>query len=123
MTVMIAPVTTRTRVRSKATATKRAVQRTQVPQARPSIHQQAPQTYEAQAVQRAMSVSNLATPIGTNFFDRCGDEIMSLHYGQQLDLLDWMGFEVSDDGVSRPGIHRLQSRRPEWRQSHRWPPE
>lgn len=96
MTVMIAPINTRTRVRSKATATKRAVQRAQQPIARPSIHQQAPQTYEAQAVQRAMSVSNLATPIGTNFFDRCGDEIMSLHYGQQLDLLDWMGFEVSD---------------------------
>lgn len=97
MTVMIAPIKTRSRMRPKATATKRAVQRAQQPAAQPSIHQLAPPSYEAQAVQRAMSVSNLATPIGSNFFDRCGDEIMSLHYGQQLDLLDWMSFNVSDE--------------------------
>lgn len=46
-----------------------------------------------------MSVSDLATPFGCcNFFDRCGDgDLMSLHFAGQLPLLDWMGFNVSDE--------------------------
>lgn len=47
---------------------------------------------------RAFSVSNLATPFGgCNFFDRCSDELMSLHFGGELGLLDWMGFNVSEE--------------------------
>ncbi len=46
--------------------------------------------------QRAMSVSNMATPFGTNFFSQCTDEIMSLHYGNELPFLDWIGWQVSD---------------------------
>lgn len=59
-------------------------------------------SYQAQAQDRAQSVERLtltthATPIGSNYFDRCGDEIMSLHYGGALPLLDWMGFNVTDE--------------------------
>jgi hypothetical protein len=44
-----------------------------------------------------LTLSDAATPFGCcDFFDRCGDEIMSLHYGGQLGILDWMGFGVSD---------------------------
>jgi hypothetical protein len=44
------------------------------------------------------SVSTTITPFGCcNFFDRCTDEIMSLHWAGQLPLLDWMGFNVSDE--------------------------
>lgn len=47
--------------------------------------------------QRALTVTNLATPFGCcHFFDECADEIMSLHYRGRLGLLDWMGFNVSD---------------------------
>jgi hypothetical protein len=42
--------------------------------------------------------SNAATPFGCcNYFDHCADEILSLHYSGGLPLLDWMGFEVSDE--------------------------
>lgn len=45
-----------------------------------------------------MSVSNVATPFGCcNFFDHCTDSILSLHYSGSLDLLDWMGFNVSEE--------------------------
>lgn len=38
-----------------------------------------------------------ATPFGCcNFFDECSDGIFSLYYRGGLDLLDWMGFNVSD---------------------------
>lgn len=48
--------------------------------------------------QRAMTVGNMATPFGAcNFFDRCSDGLMSLHYGASLPLLDWMGFRVDDE--------------------------
>lgn len=48
-------------------------------------------------VLRAMTVGTQASPFGCcNFFDRCTDEILSLHYAGRLRLLDWMGFEVSD---------------------------
>lgn len=48
--------------------------------------------------QRAMTLSDQATPFGCcNFFDECSDEIMSLHYRGRLGLLDWMGFNVSNE--------------------------
>lgn len=47
--------------------------------------------------QERLTVSSMATPFGCcNFFDVCTDEIMSLHYGGRLPLLDWMNFHVSD---------------------------
>lgn len=49
-------------------------------------------------VQRQMVVSNDATPFGCcNFFELCNDEIFSLYYRGELPLLDWMGFDVSED--------------------------
>lgn len=49
-------------------------------------------------IQRQFALSNMATPMGVcNFFDRCTDEIMSLHYAGRLYLLDWMGFNVTDE--------------------------
>lgn len=48
-------------------------------------------------MQRALTVSTAASPFGCcNFFDRCTDEIMGLHFAGGLPLLDWMGFTVSD---------------------------
>lgn len=51
-----------------------------------------------QAKQRAMTLGNSPTPFdgACNFFDRCTDDLMSLHFREQLPLLDWMGFNVSD---------------------------
>lgn len=50
-----------------------------------------------QMVQR-LTVSTQATPFGCcNFFDACTDEIFSLYYKGVLDLLDWMGFNVTSD--------------------------
>lgn len=51
------------------------------------------------AQMRQRAVSGLATPFGCcNFFDRCGDgDLMSLHYAGTLPLLDWMGFNPSDE--------------------------
>lgn len=50
-----------------------------------------------QSVQR-LTVSNDATPFGCcNFFDSCTDEIFSLYYKGTLDILDWMGFNVTED--------------------------
>ena len=47
---------------------------------------------------RTMSLSNVVTPFGCcNFFDACTDDIMRLSYGNGLPLLDWMGFNVSDE--------------------------
>lgn len=51
----------------------------------------------AQLQQRQMVVSDSATPFGCcNFFDRCTDELLSLHFAGMLPLLDYMGFNVSD---------------------------
>lgn len=79
------------------------VQRT-VRQAQPPAQPGRPvmRSYQADAVRRSQSVDRLtltthASPIGTNYFDRCGDEIMSLHYGGALPLLDWMGFQVTNE--------------------------
>jgi hypothetical protein len=55
-------------------------------------------TYHAPNILRALTLSTAATPFGCcNFFDRCNDEIMSLHFGGTLGLLDWMNFQVSDE--------------------------
>jgi len=49
-------------------------------------------------VERQSAVDNTATPFGCcNYFDHCADEILTLHYRGGLDLLDWMGFNVSDE--------------------------
>lgn len=52
-----------------------------------------------QAKQRALTLGNSPTPFDgcCNFFDRCTGELMSLHFAGQLPLLDWMGFNVSDE--------------------------
>lgn len=48
--------------------------------------------------QRALTLDTTATPFGCcNFFDRCTDELMSLHFSGMLPLLDWMGFNVTDE--------------------------
>lgn len=46
-----------------------------------------------------MHPSDAATPFGCcDFFDRCGDgDLMSLHFAGSLPLLDWMGFNVSNE--------------------------
>lgn len=47
---------------------------------------------------RQLTLDNTASPFGCcNFFDRCNDELMTLHYSGTLPLLDWMGFDVSDE--------------------------
>jgi len=39
-----------------------------------------------------------ASPFGCcNFFDSCTDEILGLHFSGRLGLLDWMGFDVTDE--------------------------
>jgi len=50
-------------------------------------------------IQRDLTaVDDTATPFGCcNYFDRCTDEVLTLHYRGTLGLLDWMGFNVSDD--------------------------
>lgn len=48
--------------------------------------------------QRALTLSTTVTPFGCcNFFDRCTDELMSLHFAGGLPLLDWMGFNVTEE--------------------------
>lgn len=50
-----------------------------------------------QQQQRALTLSTTATPFGCcNFFDRCTDELLGLHFAGGLPLLDWMGFNVTD---------------------------
>lgn len=45
-----------------------------------------------------LTVGTAASPFGCcNFFDSCTDKIFSLYYNGQLDLLDWMGFDVTTD--------------------------
>ena len=54
-------------------------------------------TMQPQAQQR-MTLSGVVTPFGCcNFFDACTDDIMRLSYGGAFPLLDWMGFNVSDE--------------------------
>lgn len=49
-------------------------------------------------VNRAMVVSDSPTPFDgcCNFFDRCTDELMSLHFSGALPFLDWIGWSVTD---------------------------
>ena len=55
---------------------------------------------EMPSVGRTMVLSDAVTPFGCcNFFDRCTDELMSLHFTGMLPLLDWMGFDVTDECV------------------------
>lgn len=52
---------------------------------------------ESVSHQRALSLGTSISPFGCcNFFNRCTDELMSLHFAGGLPLLDWMGFEVTD---------------------------
>lgn len=60
----------------------------------------------------ALTLSTAASPFGCcNFFDSCADEIFSLYYKGTLDLLDWMGFNVSDECYRV--IHFIEWVRPE----------
>lgn len=52
----------------------------------------------SQNIQRQLTVDQMATPFGCcNFFDACTTDILSLYYRNGLDLLDWMGFNVTED--------------------------
>lgn len=66
-------------------------------------------------VQRDITVSDAATPFGCcKFFDECADEIMGLHFSGELGLLDWMGFNVSDEcyrSVEFVTFNRLEHQR------------
>lgn len=56
--------------------------------------------HQMQAMQqRALTLGTSPTPLdgAANFFDRCTDELMGLHFRAGLPLLDYMGFEVSDE--------------------------
>jgi hypothetical protein len=49
-------------------------------------------------VKRALTIGTEITPFGCcNFFDPCADSIFSLHYSGRLPLLDWMGFNVTEE--------------------------
>lgn len=55
-------------------------------------------TRQMEAMQRALTVSTNPSPFGSfNYFDRCTDELMGLHFEASLPLLDWIGWEVSDE--------------------------
>ena len=47
----------------------------------------------------SLTVSTSPTPLDgcCNFFDRCTDELMSLHFAGSLPLLDWIGFDVDNE--------------------------
>lgn len=63
-----------------------------------SIDDRALEAYNERMMERALTVSTQATPFGCcNFFSHCSDGIMSLHYAGRLGLLDWMGFQPSDE--------------------------
>lgn len=54
----------------------------------------------ARPVERTLSISSpeQATPFGCcTFFDNCTTDILSLYYRNGLDLLDWMGFNPTDE--------------------------
>lgn len=57
------------------------------------------QPIERGGLKTRLTLGTDATPIGCcNFFDRCGDgDLMSLHYAGRLPLLDYFGFDVSDE--------------------------
>jgi len=54
----------------------------------------------AKSIERetALTLGTAITPFGCcNFFDSCTDEVLSLTYRGTLKLLDWMGFNISED--------------------------
>ena len=56
------------------------------------------QAIQQMQMQRALTVSTNPSPFGAfNYFDRCTDELMGLHFTASLPLLDWIGWEVSDE--------------------------
>jgi len=77
----------------------------------PNVIGQLPDSRHLTAQQR-LTISTAATPFGCcNFFDSCADEIFSLYYKGALDLLDWMGFQVSEDCLRK--VHFINYLRPE----------
>lgn len=49
-------------------------------------------------MKQRLTVGTQASPFGCcNYFDSCTDEIFSLYYKGQLGLLDWMGFNVTNE--------------------------
>ena len=71
-------------------------------------------TSQAQAVERAMTVTTEATPFGCcNFFDRCSeDDILALHYQGTLGLLDWLGFTPVEECYR--SVHFIEYIRPKY---------
>lgn len=56
------------------------------------------QAIQQMQMQRTLTVSTNPSPFGAfNYFDRCTDELMGLHFTASLPLLDWIGWEVSDE--------------------------
>jgi len=75
---------------------QRAVQAQQTQQA--SANRAVEQELSAQQRATTLTLDTHATPVGCcNFFDTCTTEVMSLHYGGALRLLDWMGWEVGTE--------------------------
>ncbi len=50
-------------------------------------------------LKQRLTLGTDATPFGCcNFFDRCGDgDLMSLHYAGRLPLLDYFGFNITEE--------------------------
>lgn len=62
--------------------------------------------------QRAMTLDNVASPFGCcNYFDMCADEILSLTYRGTLGLLDWLGWNVTENCLR--SVEFITYRRPE----------
>ncbi len=79
-----------------------------------SPHMQQQMVQGQQMIQRetALTISTAASPFGCcDFFDSCTDEIFSLYFKGKLDLLDWMGFNVTD--VCERSIAFIEWVRPE----------
>lgn len=77
----------------------------------------APKRIERQAMQvqqRAMTLTTEASPFGCcNFFDRCSeDDILALHYQGALGLLDWLGFNPTEDCYR--SVHFIEYVRPKY---------
>lgn len=68
----------------------------------------------AQVQQRAMTLTTEASPFGCcNFFDRCSeDDILALHYQGALGLLDWLGFNPTEDCYR--SVHFIEYVRPKY---------
>lgn len=58
-----------------------------------------PLALQESAVNRALTLTDQATPFGCcNFFDLCSDDdIMALHYQGRLGLLDWLNFQPVEE--------------------------